>query len=318
MEDTKSRQIMEGHITAAPESNSLAIVVLCQRKCGLSLCITFYLVAITIADFLVIMAGCVLNRIGGIYFRNSVLSTTPACTVTSVMVYATRDGSVWLTVAFTIDRFVAISWQKLKIRYCTKKTATLVIGMICSLSCVKNVPFCLVSQPLYIVDGVPWFCDINPIYYTSSFWKVYDKLDQILTPLLPFLLILLLNTLTVIHILKASRARKRLWGEGDRADPEMTNRRRSIVLLFAISISFLLLWATYVGRYLYVQLVGEGYFNGLDSSKPDIILQETTNMLQILSSCNNVFIYVVSQTKFREEMKKLLMCPFTTITNFTW
>jgi len=76
-------------------------------------------VAIAVSDFLVIVTAAILNRIGRIYFSNSVLSTTPACRVSALLVFAARDGSVWLTVAFTIDRFVAICCQSLKIRYCT-------------------------------------------------------------------------------------------------------------------------------------------------------------------------------------------------------
>ncbi|XP_078425910.1 G-protein coupled receptor 15-like [Cetorhinus maximus] len=290
----------------------VAIIILSRGRCGLSRCITYYLVAIAVTDFLVIITAVIFNQIGGIYFRESVLSTTPGCAVSTVLVYATRDGSVWLTVAFTIDRFLAICCQSLKTRYCTEKTAVLVIGLVSALSCAKNVPFYFIYQPLYILDGVPWFCNIKSTYYTLPVWQAYDWLDRILTPFLPFLLILLLNALTVRHILAASRARRRLREAGSHRDPEMDNRKRSIVLLFAISLSFLLLWVTYVGHFLYVQITGEAYFTGLDFNDPQFILQETTNMLQLLSSCTNVFIYAVTQAKFREQLKNMLKCPFAT------
>ncbi|XP_078061749.1 putative G-protein coupled receptor 139 [Mustelus asterias] len=302
----------DGYVCA----NLMAIVILSRGRCGLSQCITYYLVAIAVTDFLVMISAVILNRIGGIYFRYSVLSTTPGCTVSSVLVYTTRDGSVWLTVAFTIDRFVAICCQSLKTRYCTEKTALLVIGIVCALSCVKNIPFFFTYQPLYILDGVPWFCDIKSTFYTLTIWQAYLWLDRILTPLFPFFLILLLNALTVRHILAASRARRRLRGSESRGDMEMENRKRSIVLLFAISLSFLLLWVIYVGHFLYVQISGEPYFTGLDFNDPQYILQETTNMLQLLSSCTNIFIYAVIQTRFREEIKNLLMYPFATLKGF--
>ncbi|XP_048380813.1 probable G-protein coupled receptor 139 isoform X1 [Stegostoma tigrinum] len=294
-------------------ANSVAIVILSRGRCGLSLCISYYLLAIAVTDFLVIITAVILNRIGGIYFRYSVLSTTPGCTVSSVLVYATRDGSVWLTVAFTIDRFVAICCQRLKTRYCNEKTALQIIVVVCALSFLKNVPFFFTYQPLYIIENVPWFCDIIASFYISPFWQTYLWLDRILTPFLPFFFIMLLNALTVRHILVASRARKRLRGDQKHGDPEMVNRKKSIVLLFAISFSFLLLWVTYVGHFFYVQITGEAYFTGLDFNDPQYIFQETTNMLQLLSSCTNIFIYAVTQTKFREELKYLVMYPFITI-----
>ncbi|XP_072363710.1 G-protein coupled receptor 15-like [Scyliorhinus torazame] len=287
------------------------MITLSRGRCGLSRCITYYLVAIAVSDFLVIITTVILNRIGRIYFRNSVLSTTPGCAVSIMLGFATRDGSVWLTVAFTIDRFIAICCQSLKTRYCTEKTALLVTGLICAISCVKNAPLYFVCRPLYIVDGVPWFCDRRPTYFTMPAWKAYDWLDRILTPFFPFFFILLLNVLTVRHILAASRARKRLRGAASHGDSELANRKRSIILLFAIALSFLLLWTTHVVHFFYVRIKGKGYFNSSDFSDPQYILQETGNMLQLVSSCNNVFIYAVAQTKFREELKSVLMWPFT-------
>ncbi|XP_060709475.1 probable G-protein coupled receptor 139 [Hemiscyllium ocellatum] len=292
-------------------ANLVAILILCRGRCGLSRCISLYLVAIAVTDFLVIVNGCILNRIDRIYFRNSALSTTPGCKLTTLLIFATRDCSVWLTVAFTFDRFVVIGLHSLKTRYCTEKSALLVIGMVCSLSCIQNAPFYIIFKPLYYVDGVPWFCVIKSFYYTVSAWQAFNSLDHILTPILPFLLILLLNTLTVRIILVASRARRRLRSSENHGDTEMANRRRSIVLLFAISLSFLLLWVTHVIQFLYVRITGVGYFNSLDFNDPQYILQETTNMLQILSSCNNIFIYAVTQNKFREELKQVLIYPFT-------
>ncbi|XP_072411963.1 probable G-protein coupled receptor 139 [Chiloscyllium punctatum] len=266
-------------------ANLVAIIILSRGRCGLSCCITYYLVAIAVTDFLVIINGCILNRIGRIYFRDSLLSTTLACKLSTMLIFTIRDGSVWLTVAFTFDRFVAICFQSLKIR------------------------------PLYTLKGVPWFCIIKSSYYISPIWQTYDWLDHILVPFLPFLLILLLNAITVTHILAASRARKRIRSAENRSDQEISNRKKSIVLLFAISLSFLFLWATYVGRFLYVQISGEGYFGGLDFNDPQYILQETTIMLQMISSCNNVFIYTIAQNKFREELKNTLMSPFITFTS---
>ncbi|XP_043538968.1 probable G-protein coupled receptor 139 [Chiloscyllium plagiosum] len=292
-------------------ANFLAIPILIRGRCGLSWCITYYLVAIAVNDLLVIITAVILNRISRIYFRNSVLSTTPVCSISPVLVYSTRDSSVWLTVAFTVDRFIAICCQNLKTRYCTEKTASLIIGIICVLSYIKNIPLYFIYKPLYILDGVPWFCDIKSIFYTSTIWQAYDWLDHILTPFLPFLLILMLNALTVRHILEANRARRRLHSTDNREDQEMTNRRRSIVLLFAISLSFLLLWVTYVGHFLYVRVTGEGYFTSLNTNNVQYVLQETAIMLTFLSCCNNVFIYAVSQKKFREELKNLLIGPFT-------
>ncbi|XP_055502517.1 probable G-protein coupled receptor 139 [Leucoraja erinacea] len=296
-------------VIAVP-ANLAAIVVLSQNKCGLSKCITRYLLSMSVTDLLVIITAVIINRIGGIYFAGSFLSITPVCSLTIAVTYAARVSSVWLTVTFTFDRFVAISCQKLKAKYCTEKTATVVIGTVCVLGFLSNIPWYFIHEPIYIIDNVPWYCRLKEIRYTSPVWTALDWFDRISTPCLPFLLILLLNALTVRYILAASRARRRLRAQSNgqtQSDPEMESRRKSIILLFTISGSFILLWMTYVVQFLYVRITNDYNFKSFND--PKFILQEAGNMLQLLSSCTNTFIYAAIQRRFREELKKMFTFP---------
>ncbi|XP_067869824.1 probable G-protein coupled receptor 139 [Heterodontus francisci] len=286
--------------------NLVAIAILSRGRCGLSGCITLYLVSMAVTDLLVVITAVIFNRITGIYFPVSFMSLTPACTLSTVIIYAATESSVWLTVAFTFDRFIAICCQKLKTNYCTERTASVVIGMVGFLSCLKSVPWYFIYEPLYIINNVPWFCNIKSSFYTSLAWTAYDWFARVLNPGLPFFLILLLNALTVRHILVASRGRRRLRAHSNgenQSDPELENRRKSIVLLFAISGSFVLLWMTYVVDFLYVKITNESYFGGSNFNDPKFILQESGNMLQLMSCCTNTCIYAVTQRKFREELK---------------
>ncbi|XP_067832387.1 probable G-protein coupled receptor 139 [Heptranchias perlo] len=290
----------------------VAIVILSRGRCGLSRCITRYLVSMAVTDLLVILTAVILNRIVGIYFPFSFLSKTPACSLSTVLIYSSRDSSVWLTVAFTFDRFVAICCQKLKMQFCTEKTAAVVIGTVCALGCFKSVPFYLTYEPLYIINNVAWYCNIKPIFYVSPVWTAYDWFDRILTPCAPFLLILLLNALTVRHILAASRARRRLRAHSNgetQSDPEIESRRKSIILLFTISGSFILLWMTYVVNFVHVRVTSNNYFTGFNFNDPKFILQESGNMLQLLSCCTNTCIYTVTQRKFRQQIKNAVKYP---------
>ncbi|XP_072125810.1 probable G-protein coupled receptor 139 [Mobula birostris] len=286
--------------------NVLAIVVLCRGKCGLSRCITRYLVSMAVADLLVVISAVIFNRIVGIYFPFSFMSYTPACTLSTVIIYAVTESSVWLTVAFTFDRFVAICCPKLKTNYCTERTAAVVIWTIGVLSCLKSAPWYFIYEPLYTINNMSWFCNVVSSYFTSVAWTIYDWFARTLNPGLPFVFIFLLNGLTVRHILVANKARRRLRASSNGKivnDPETESRRKSIILLFAISGSFILLWMTYVVDFLYVQISNEPYFSGSNFNDPRFIRQESGNMLQLLSCCTNTCIYVATQRKFREELK---------------
>ncbi|XP_048475367.1 probable G-protein coupled receptor 139 [Rhincodon typus] len=287
-------------------ANLAVILILSRKACGLPGCIIYYLVSMAVADLLVIITAVILNRISGIYFPNSLLSITPLCSLRSVLNYGTFSMSVWLTVAFTFDRFVAICCQNFKIKYCTKRKAWHVIAIVYTLSCLVNAFLYFIYEPVYIAKNRPWFCSIKSIFYTSLAWATYDWILTILTPCLPFILILLLNALTVKHILTANRARKRLRIQDNvqnQSDPEIEKRKKSIVLLFSVSGSFILLYLLFFVTVVYVRIADITYFSGSNFNDSNFILEESGFMLQLLSSCINPFTYAGIQRKVRDELK---------------
>ncbi|XP_051867182.1 prolactin-releasing peptide receptor-like [Pristis pectinata] len=278
-------------------ANVVAIVTLTRGRCGLSKGVTWYLVAMAGVDLLVVVFQVVLQR--GFYFHY-----TPECNIIDTMGYMSVACSVWLTVAFTLDRTVTICFEKLKSRYCTEKSAAIVIAVVSVLSVLTNIPWYFMYQS--------YFCMISYEFKTYLGWQIFDWGQRILTPVVPFMLILLLNAVTVRHILMASVVRRKLRGQRDgegKDDPEMKNRRRSIILLFTISASFILLWMTQV-VILAVQRI-TGQYIGMFSYY--VVGDNLGTMLQLFSSCTNMFIYAVTQRKFREEMINTVKCPFTAI-----
>uniref|UniRef100_UPI00398E694A probable G-protein coupled receptor 139 n=1 Tax=Pristiophorus japonicus TaxID=55135 RepID=UPI00398E694A len=297
-------------------ANVVTIVILSRGKCGLSRCITRYLVTMAAADLLVIITDVILFRINDYYFPTTFLYITPVCSFLTALMRAVTDISVWLTIAFTFDRFVTICCQKLRTKYCTEKTASLVIGTVCLLFCIKNIPWFFTFEPYYTIDHVPWGCNAKPEYYTVTAWVAFDWINRCFTPLLPIFLILLLNALTVRYILAASRVRRRLRGskkDVNHNDPEMENRRKSIILLFAISGNFILLWMAYVIYFLLYRITNHYYSTGFND--PMLIADFTSYMLLLLSCCTNTCIYAVTQTKFRDELKNGLKYPLRILFN---
>ncbi|XP_048476681.1 uncharacterized protein LOC109924719 [Rhincodon typus] len=298
------------------DANLLGIVILSCRQCGLSNCTTRYLVAMATADLLVILTEVLLRRISYYYFHMTFLDITPVCSVRAVLLSAATDCSVWFTVSFSFDRYVSICCQKLKTMYCTERTTIVVLATTCTLLCLRNIPFYFIFEPWVIIDNVLWFCVVKPNVYNDPAWVGFSWLDAVLTPLLPFALILLLNALTVRHILVASQARKRLRGESkgeNPRDPEMENRRKSVILLFAISGSFILLWLVSVIEFLYYHITGA---DPRHYTQSEVIFRQIGVMLVNLSCCTNTFIYGVTQSKFREQVKSLMEYPVTAIVQF--
>ncbi|XP_067916287.1 probable G-protein coupled receptor 139 [Heterodontus francisci] len=294
--------------------NLVAIVILSRGKCGLSKCITVYLVGMAVSDLLVVITDPILTYIAVIYFPKSFLRITPVCSLIEVLLSASTDISVWLTVTFTFDRFVAICCEKLKTKYCNEKTATVVVGTVSVVGCLECLPWYFTLEQDYFIDNVPMGCVHKPSFYTSPIWEAFELFNYILTPCAPISLILLLNVLIVKRILFSSKIRRgfRSHSTGENhKDPEMENRRKSIILLFSISGSFILLWVTQVVFIIYRRIADiQSYSSYTD---PVYITDQTSKMLQLLSSCTNTCIYTVTQTKFREELKKAVKYPLNLI-----
>ncbi|XP_067883604.1 probable G-protein coupled receptor 139 [Heterodontus francisci] len=297
--------------------NLVAIVVLSRGKCGLSKCITVYLVGMAVSDLLVVITDPILSWIVLIYIQDSFLRITPVCTIIIVLLSAATVVSVWLTVAFSFDRFVAICCEKLKTKYCTKKTAVVVVGTVSALGCLESLTWYFIYKPKYIIDNVPMGCTIKPSFFTSPLWAAFELIHYILTPCVPVFLIFLLNVLMVRRILFSSKVRKGFRGHSNgenHKDPEMDKRRKSIILLISISGSFILLWVSRIVYITYRRMTHIRYF--YSDTDPVFITDHTSKMLQLLSSCTNTCIYAVTQTKFRQELKKGVKYPLNLIVKF--
>ncbi|XP_067832909.1 probable G-protein coupled receptor 139 [Heptranchias perlo] len=296
--------------------NLLTIVILSRGKCGLSKCVTHYLVAMAAADLLVVIFDLIFRQIPIVYrgqFR--FLWSIPVCNIHAVLLFAATDCSVWFTITFTFDRFVAICCQNLKTKYCTERTAAVVLGTVSVVICLKNITCFFMFTGRYLLYNEPWFCAVPAVVLLSRVWAVIELLHYILTPGVPFVLILLLNVFTVRYILVASRARRRLRGHSSGEsprDPEMESRRKSIILLFVISGNFILFWALFMVYSIWYRMLMLGFYSVI---RPWFLL-ELGFMLQLMSCCTNTCIYAVTQIKFREQLKNVVKYPFTVIIKF--
>ncbi|XP_072346571.1 probable G-protein coupled receptor 139 [Scyliorhinus torazame] len=296
--------------------NIITIVILRRKNCGLSKCVTCYLLGMAVGDLLVVILDIILRQIPIVFMEQFLfLQSIPVCNIHAVLLFAATDCSVWFTVTFTFDRFVAICCPKLKSKYCSEKTASVVLGTVSVLSCLKNIFWYFMFSTGYRLANTPWFCDVERYVYYSPVWAAIDFLHNILTPCVPFVLILLFNVFTVRHIVVSSRARRRLRahsvGDSPR-DPEMESRRKSIMLLFIITANFILLWSLFMIYSIWYRML---YF-GFNSMQLDNFVRELGFMLQLLSCCTNTAIYAVTQTQFRQQWKNVLKYPFTPFLQF--
>ncbi|XP_032871957.1 tachykinin-like peptides receptor 86C [Amblyraja radiata] len=288
----------------------MSILIISRGKCGLTGCITYYLLSMAVADLLVVLTNVIVNRILGVYFPASFLSVTPVCAVKTVALYVAKDCSVWLTVAFTFDRYVAICCPNFRNKYCTRRRAALVIGLVCAGCLFRNIPWYFAFEHLVLIDNVPWYCMFVSNYFTSRSWIAFSFSNLVVSLFLPLGLTLLFNALTIRYILLSSRIRRRLRGQkssGHESDSEIQNRKQSVVLLLAISANLIILWLTFVAHYIFARSIGKYFYT---TSDPLFYFSETGYLLLLLSCSTNTLIYAAVQSKFREEIKYLVLYHF--------
>ncbi|XP_072113128.1 uncharacterized protein [Mobula birostris] len=291
--------------------NTLTLFILSRGKCGLSRVVTCYLVAMAVADLLVLLLDLILDKIPLTYMPYYVFlqSMTKWCNIHTALIYTVTGCSVWFTVSFIFDRFVAICCQKLKRKFCTGKTVALVLGTVTAISGLKNIYWYF-----RLTEEYTWV--INPFLYIKrflyfNFTTQIDLFYYFLTPVFPYVLVLVTNGFTVRHVLLTSTGRRRLRvpGNGESTkDPEMEKRRKSLVLLLIVSGNFILLWVPFT-----VYSVWDRLCDLTISVVPPESLRELGIILQLRSCCTNTALYALTPTKFREQLNNVVKSPLALI-----
>ncbi|XP_072133768.1 probable G-protein coupled receptor 139 [Mobula birostris] len=295
-------------------ANSMTIVILSRGNGDLSKGVSAYLISMATADLLVVIFCIILRSLLHRLFPAMFWFYTTVCNTVVLLGYTAIDCSVWLTIAFTVDRFVAICCHNLKVKYCTTKTAAIVITTVTALSVLRNIPFYFRSEPYGFYNGIPWGCAIKLEFFSLPGWVAFFWIHHLLNPLIPYFLILILNVTTVRHIVLASRARRGLKRPNSgvqRSDPELAQRRRSIILLFVVSGSFILLWLTKVSVFILMEVSNRHAYPSYNH--PVIIADQAGAMLFYLGTCTNTAVYALTQKKFRDELKRIATYPFSLI-----
>ncbi|XP_072913694.1 probable G-protein coupled receptor 139 [Hemitrygon akajei] len=283
-------------------ANVVTLLTLQLRDCGISKNTTIYLVSMATSDLLVLIFYVGMSRILVPHFPQFFRYYPMACRFELIMMTAVVDCSVWLTVSFTFDRFVAICFQGFKRRYCATKTAALMVSTVYLLTYARNFPYYFTVVPYFVYGGQQIGCKTNPAIYSAPGWKAFYWLRTILTPFAPYVIIVLFNILTIRHILVASRVRQSFHSDGASRDSEMQNRQRAMVFLFGASASFILLWMSTVGIFLFSRITNRYSFRNYND--PFAVVNEMSRMLRILNCSSSTCMYALSQSKFREELKK--------------
>ena len=146
-----------------------------------------YLVALSLADFMFLVCAGVswLNMVGIHWYHKAVL-----CHIFVFLTYVCSFLSVWFTVGFSAERYIAVCMPLHRQEMCTKRRARKVVGLLVTIA-VMFYSTTLWTTTTTLNNGSS-VCSIRKQYFR---WvNIMNNIDTIVTLVIPVLTIVILNS----------------------------------------------------------------------------------------------------------------------------
>ena len=277
-------------------TNGLCILTFATKKTKKEQTVNTFLIALAIADsFSVVNAW---NDVAMYWTGTSVMTSSIAgCKIVPYVGNVARDCSYYITLGFTIDRFISVTVPLKRALWINKARvrAYLVALVVTFAAAEAYVPYHV--EYFSNIDGKPGCVNPHP-----------DRMNRCLTYvqyvagfILPATLVFALNILIVRQLVKRATKRQEMTGQ-DGQDP---NRRLTILLVFISTWSFLVSTPKMIAYMIRIW-----YHPGL-LLDPKLYqrLYETTvigDSARLLNfSCNFIF-YCLSGSQFRDDLIRAL------------
>lgn len=259
--------------------------------------------AISVADSLVLIFIVVIELSLKYHQREPFWSYEPWCNLRDIFTYGAYNASTWLVVVFTVERFIAIHTRALKTKVCTQRCAAWTVTSVFVCSHLFAVPYYFSNAS--VLNNNQTKCIYNhkapPCFIHTLVW-----LQTLQSYIIPFLIILTLNGLTLRLISLSNRvhaAGHLTSGVKGKILPLLRSRRRkSVVLLVTISMSFVLLSVTRATTQILLRTTHMYKMDRNDYSVGMNTAADIGTMLCLSNAAANMYLYVCTQGKFRQEL----------------
>ena len=282
----------------------LTIVVLSRKSmCTSTNC---YLMALSIADllFLLLLASILIDERfapdSSSYYHFVIYVTH-----TAIFMQIFQLASVWLTVMLAVERYIAICKPFLANKFCTVFRARVIICIIFALALICRCPNFWENKIVTVRDSMSntsWTYmeptdlseDVN--YITLYPWII----EGVVTSMLPFLLLVILNIRLIWEVRKSTQYLKRnqLLLHSDNSLILIKEEQQITFMLISIVIVFFLCQAPYV---IYTAYVSINKF--VAHSHHILLFRDVTILMLTLKSAVNFILYCWFSEKFLTALK---------------
>ncbi|XP_045203461.1 probable G-protein coupled receptor 139 [Mercenaria mercenaria] len=269
-----------------------------------------YLAVLAIMDILVLYVGLLRMWVGQ-FSVDAQHTSNSMCKLVSFLGYVSSDTSVWLIVAVTIERFIAVKFPLRAPRMCNVHRARLVIILIVTIICCINMHIIWTVELQYTSNNNTK-CDAS-MEHQVLVKDVWPWVDAAIYSFVPFYVISILNSLIVRQVLFARRRRSQMQhieltskynsfvNKSQLRKSNESNKKLTIMLL-AVSFTFLL---TTLPMNL-LQIVSAFFGSVADDAKRYAQMTLGRTIVELLMYVNhsiNFFLYCATGRKFRRQVK---------------
>jgi len=281
-------------ITIVGLIGNILTIILLSRKRNRKSSTAVYLSALAMSDILILVFGPLCDWLEVMYHVVIWEYGEVACKLQTFLQYASSSTSSWLLVVVTIERAISVTFPHKVKSQCTKRLAIIVVAITWALVYAANLHFLFGMGHTYnkMCDAI----SDNYIYFSQY---ILPWIDFCLCFACPCVLLLIGNAV-IIRQLGIHHHRHQYLTNSHRPN----NLSVSLILVLVDLVFIITVGPIYIFSIVFPYMQA--------SLEPETIVTVARfwgpmlNCLWETNAALNIFLYVISGTKFRNELKTLL------------
>lgn len=287
--------------------NILAFVVLVKNSKKVS---TYhYLYVLAIMDILLLMTNLLqvwIKQLTGTFIQNEAYWL---CRLFIFLGYFSSDASVWLIIAVTIERWIAVQMPLKTSIICTpRRTKISIVGVLFAIASV-NCHFLWSMELQEVRDNSTiksYVCAPSPVYQILVY-NVWPWVDAIIYSFLPFVIISAVNFMIINTVCVARKKRETLLLSTQQKKME-TRRANSKLTVMLLSLSFSFLCLTLPMNIMMIAVVFWNKKTHSDEENATFNLMRTvTELLMYTNHTINFMLYFLTGQRFRQQFANIFL-----------
>ena len=224
--------------------------------------------------------------------------------------------TIWLTLTFTVERYIGVCHPMKGKRWCTAGNARWITGCVCAAAAIITFPEFFEWKVVSVIDPLTNDTVLQSIHTdmgsaTSYQWG-YVYMNQAVFTFCPLLLLIIFNSLLMKAVL-ASASRRREMSKmavvaSERQEKQTREQTKITTMLIAVVIVFITCQTPQAISNLYTTYLIVTENSSMETRLKVIIANNIFNLLVQINSSVNFVLYSCFSNRFRRVFRKLF-CP---------